>query len=92
MIVVENSESAGPPVTALIDVRAICQQQFDHWDVSTPDGGEKDGAIERKTGQRIVESRTQLGMVFEAFSSGGDIVGCDRGNERVGRFHDQRFY
>src|SRR4029453_18885693 len=46
MIVVEDAESAGPPMAALIDVRPICQQQFDHRDVWPPDGGEKPGLSE----------------------------------------------
>ena len=34
VIAVQNTESAGPPVAALVDVRAVGEQQIDHLRVS----------------------------------------------------------
>src|SRR6478672_6912553 len=87
MIIVEHSEAASPPAAALVDVRAVGEQEVNHRLAAPPHGSEQQGAVEGEAGQRVVDTRAQLGMAFEAFSRGCDVVGLHRGDDFFNTVH-----
>jgi hypothetical protein len=87
VVAVEDAESPGPPVAALIDVSAALQKQIDHRPVLVGYRGEQERPVKGESGERVVEARGQCRMAIEACRGAADVVGLHRSDNFFNRVH-----
>jgi hypothetical protein len=87
--VVENAETAGPPMAAGVNIGAVRKQDVDQVAVAHTQGLQQRGGSEGTVGQRVIEAGLQIGKFGEKTVGRGGIAGAHgigQQSESVGRF------